>query len=65
MKNFIDETYRRWEENFAASKGSSEAIENGIKLGKPLLMSDEQLTRCLKFEKKKALIIYQSDYQVT
>ena len=28
-------------------------------------MSDDQLTRCLKFEKKKALIIYQSDYQVT
>ena len=33
VKNFIDETYRRWQENFAASKGSSEAIENGIKLG--------------------------------
>lgn len=65
LRNMIESTCQRWIENLEAGNGTPDDMMFQFELGQPLLKSEYQMTKCIPFAAKKALIIHQSDYSST
>ena len=65
MKAMIDRAQKLWVRNYKAGKGANDPLVNHFELGEPLLKSEIQMTNCIDFVGKKAIIFLQESYSLT
>ena len=62
MVQIIESAYAKMEQSIKSEAGNNASIK--IKIGQPLHLTQAQMTECVDFVAKKAIILYQSDYSL-